>query len=48
MERNPDDVGKSGESSKPLEEEVPDPDEDDLDDLDGPRCLAECHPVLHS
>ncbi|SLM40920.1 Pex19 protein [Lasallia pustulata] len=34
MERNPDDVGKSGESSKPLEEEVPDPDEDDLDDLD--------------
>lgn len=42
-------VGKSGESSKPLDEEAPDPEEDDLDDLDGKRCLPihDYIPVLH-
>lgn len=48
MEESRDDVGESGQSSKPLDEEAPDPDEDDLDDLDGKRCLPdqEYIPVL--
>ena len=41
MEESRDDVEKNGKSSKPLEEEAPDPEEDDLDDLDGERRLPD-------
>ena len=39
---------EGGEHSKPAEEEVPDPDEDDLDDLDGNRRPPGRDPVLKS